>query len=126
MFSYSSFLKEVDALSFEQCREVHDKILPALGRDEELDEIWANFVNYAIDYSQVRAKWYLISQEERQTTDQSRTDKHNRVIVHLKMIATFLDNEGFDRSWFDAIADNRKQIGDFANYISYIYALNGR
>ncbi len=56
----------------------------------------------------------------------SRTAKHERVIYCLKLLSRYLGQEGVDVSWFDAIEDNRKQIGDFACYIAYIYSINAR
>lgn len=44
----------------------------------------------------------------------------------LKLVVRYLASEGVDSSWFDEIESDRKKIGDFANYITYIYAVNGR
>lgn len=44
----------------------------------------------------------------------------------LKLVVRYLASEGADSSWFDEIESDRKKIGDFANYITYIYAVNGR
>ena len=58
--------------------------------------------------------------------DEGRTAKHERVIYCLKLPSRYLGQEGVDVSWFDSIEDNRKQIGDFACYIAYIYSINAR
>ena len=68
----------------------------------------------------------LWEREERQQKDEGRTAKHERVIYCLKLLSRYLGQEGVDVSWFDAIEDNRKQIGDFACYIAYIYSINAR
>ena len=94
--------------------------------DIEFEQYWLDFVKNAIEYTQIRSKWYLISREERQATDGSRTNKHNQVIMALKLVVRYLASEGVDSSWFDEIESDRKKIGDFANYITYIYAVNGR
>ena len=85
MFSYQTFLDEKGGvLSFEQCQEYHQKILDGMKKgDAELEQYWLDFVKNAIEYTQIRSKWYLISREERQATDGSRTNKHNQVIMAL-------------------------------------------
>lgn len=128
MFSYQTFLEEKGGvLSFEQCQEYHQKILDGMKKgDIEFEQYWLDSVKNAIEYTQIRSKWYLISREERQATDGSRTNKHNQVIMALKLVVRYLASEGVDSSWFDEIESDRKKIGDFANYITYIYAVNGR
>ena len=116
MFLYQTFLDEKGGvLSFEQCQEYHQKILDGMKKgDAELEQYWLDFVKNAIEYTQIRSKWYLISREERQATDESRTNKHNRVIMALKLVVRYLASEGADSSWFDEIESDRKKIGDFA------------
>ena len=81
---------------------------------------------FSFEYSQIRLNWYLISRKERQATYESRANKHNQVIYYLKLVTRYLASEGADASWFAEIEDDRQKIGDFANYIAYVYALNGR
>lgn len=127
MFSYQTFLDEKNALSFEHCQAYHQKILNAVNKgDSEFEEYWLDFVKNAIEYSKIRSNWFLISRNERQETDESRTNKHNQVIYSLKLVTRYIASRGADSSWFSEIEKDRQQIGDFANYIAYIYAVNSR
>ena len=94
--------------------------------DSKFEEYWSDFLKNAFEYSQIRLNWYLISCEERQATDESRANKDNQVIYYLKLVTRYLASEGADASWFAEIEDGRQKIGDFAIYIAYVYALNGR
>lgn len=128
MLIYNDFTKEIDALDFEACHKLYGELLacvPTNGSD--FDAYWKDFVKSAIDYSTIRSSWYLISKEERQATDSHRTTVHNRVITNLKLVAKLLEiHYGLSSAWLDISSDNRKQVGDFANYIAYIYSVNGR
>ncbi|MGT2625297.1 hypothetical protein [Streptococcus thoraltensis] len=128
MLTYNDFTKEIDALDFEACQKLYDELLAcAPTNDSDFDEYWKNFVKSANEYTTIRSNWYLISKEERQTTDSHRTTVHNRVITNLKMVSKLLELDyGLSPEWFDVSTENRKQVGDFANYIAYVYAVNGR
>lgn len=127
MFSYQTFLDEKNVLTFEKCQEYYQKILfYADKNNSEFISFWTEFLKEAIEYTQIRASWRLISDDERRATDSSRSVKHDKVIFSLKLAIRTLERTGADISWFDEIVNDRKKIGDFANYITYIYALNGR
>ena len=124
--NYSTFLSAKDALTFEECQKIHQTILNNIGNDEEILKVWSEFLQASISYAHIRSQWLLWEREERQQKDEGRTAKHERVIYCLKLPSRYLGQEGVDVSWFDSIEDNRKQIGDFACYIAYIYSINAR
>ena len=126
LINYEAFLSAKDALTFEECQNIHQTILNNTGNDEEILEVWSEFLQASISYAHIRSQWLLWEREERQQKDEGRTAKHERVTYCLKLLSRYLGQEGVDVSWFDAIEDNRKQIGDFACYIAYIYSINAR
>lgn len=126
LINYEAFLSAKDALTFEECQNIHQTILNNIGNDEEILEVWSEFLQASISYAHIRSQWLLWEREERQQKDEGRTAKHEQVIYCLKLLSRYLGQEGVDVSWFDAIEDNRKQIGDFACYIAYIYSINAR
>ena len=126
LINYEAFLSAKDALTFEECQNIHQTILNNIGNNEEILKVWSEFLQASISYAHIRSQWLLWEREERQQKDEGRTAKHERVIYCLKLLSRYLVQEGVDVSWFDAIEDNRKQIGDFACYIAYIYSINAR
>ena len=58
--------------------------------------------------------------------DDTRTTKHNKFIYTLKIFIGYSKQKGYEFPWFESIKDNRKQLGDFACYVSYVYAVNAR
>lgn len=127
MFSYQDFLIEKDALGFESCSEYYGSLLEALDKtDKEAVSYWKDFVSASVDYAQARGEWLLLNREEKQAKDEMRTVKHNKVIYTLKIYVKYAQIQGQDLSWFEEMEGNRKQIGDLACYVSYIYALNAR
>ena len=74
----------------------------------------------------MRGKWRILTKEEQDALDDSRTNIHNRIRDNLIFIRGLAQINGKDTSWFDKFHDDRKRMGDFANYLNYIYAVNAR
>ncbi|MTB35397.1 hypothetical protein [Streptococcus uberis] len=127
MISYQNFLKEKDSLSFEVCTNYFQDLIIAVNQtDEDSLLYWNDFISASVDYSQARGEWLLLSREEKHVKDDMRTTKHNKFIYTLKIFIAYSKQKGYDFPWFESIKDNRKQLGDLACYISYIYAVNAR
>lgn len=125
--TYQDFLTEKDALSFEVCTTYYQTLIDTLKQsDEDSLQYWNDFVSASVDYTQARVEWLQLSREEKQARDEARTVKHNKVIYTLKIYVKYAQIQGQDLSWFEGMEGNRKQIGDLACYVSYIYALNAR
>ena len=41
--NYSAFLSAKDALTFEECQNIHQTILNNIGNDEEILKVWSEF-----------------------------------------------------------------------------------
>ncbi|MCK1236786.1 hypothetical protein MX003_03585 [Streptococcus uberis] len=127
MISYQNFLKEKDSLSFEVCTNYFQDLIIAVNQtDEDSLLYWNDFISASVDYSQARGEWLLLSREEKHAKDDMRTTKHNKFIYTLKIFIAYSKQKGYDFPWFESIKENRKQLGDLACYISYIYAVNAR
>ena len=127
---YEEYLKRIDTLTIEQASEIYRTIIESLDLDENDDrEILQAYLMAAAKYANIRASWNLLSREEKMDTDANRTACHNKVILHLNILARYLASKGKDVSWRDELGDDnlhRKKIGDFACYVACLEGLNAR
>lgn len=136
--TYQNTISNKDVLSFEQCEMIYSEIIKGLNINV-LDEIeyWHDFVLSCIEYTGIRSKWLLLNTSQKNEIDNKRTIIHDGLIIKLKIIKRLLNSKNIDTAWFEdfkinsELGDdtsnlNRKQIGDLANYIVYLYAVNGR
>ena len=127
---YEEYLKRIDTLTIEQASEFYRTIIESLDLDENDDrEILQDYLMAAAKYANVRACWNILSREEKMDTDANRTACHNKVILHLNILARYLASKGKDVSWRDELGDDslhRKKIGDFACYVACLEGLNAR
>ncbi len=127
---YEEYLKRIDTLTIEQASEIYRTIIESLDLDENDDrEILQDYLMAAAKYANVRACWNILSCEEKMDTDANRTACHNKVILHLNILARYLASKGKDVSWRDELGDDslhRKKMGDFACYVACIEGLNAR
>lgn len=126
-FTYDDFTSEIGHLSFQDCQSIHQKILEAADKNDEVfQNYWHQLTEACVEYTQARGEWWTLTKEERQERDSSRTTKHEKVIFNLKIVRTIIEKNAGDTSWYDTFKDDRKRIGDFACYITYVYAINAR
>lgn len=127
---YEEYLKRIDTLTIEKASEIYRTIIESLDLDENDDrEILQDYLMAAAKYANVRACWNILSREEKMDTDANRTACHNKVILHLNILARYLASKGKDVSWRDELGDDslhRKKMGDFACYVACIEGLNAR
>ena len=127
---YEEYLKRIDTLTIEQASEIYRTIIESLDLDENDDrEILQDYLMAAAKYANVRACWNILSREEKMDTDANRTACHNKVILHLNILARYLASKGKDVSWRDELGDDslhRKKMGGFACYVACIEGLNAR
>lgn len=89
-------------------------------------ELWQNLLNKAIEYTNIRAKWSLMSTEEKVKNDAYRTACHDSFINSLKMYIRYLNDLAGALTAIDLIEEDRKVLGDFANYIVFREAIKNR
>lgn len=141
METYSEYMGLADALSFEEAMAIYEKIATQLNMENEDDrEMWEDYCQAAANYAAVRAKWPLLSTQDKMETDAARTAAHNRSITALNLLARWFMRTGRDGSWRTQLGDDtwqepgydaanevyRKKIGDFNCYAALIFALGAR
>lgn len=130
--TFEEYLDTECSLTFEEMQDIHSRIIEGIGKDKDAEEIYDELVAVATRYASIRAKWLLLSREEKADADSSRTSCHDSVIVKFNMLARYLKMQGKDAGWRDVLGYeeenpyNRKRIGDFACYLVFVNSLNAR
>ena len=104
----------------------YNEIKENASADDTAKELWYDLLVKAIDYTVWRAKWSVMSVEEKLEKNDSRISCHNSVIIHFNMMSRYLDSIGVKHLWKIEIGENRKDIGDFATYIVFREATDNR
>lgn len=132
MNSFESYRKWTDSLSMDEFLSIHERMLASIGNDGEAGEMFDRLMECAVSYADIRARWTLMSNEEKRGADEGRTLKHNALIAKFNILARFLDKTGRDISWRDDLGyteddpQNRRRIGDFACWLVFIAGINAR
>ena len=113
-------------IDFEKFNNYYDEIVEKCHKNDEAFDMWQDLLNKAIEYTSIRAKWSLMSTEEKIEKDAYRTACHDSFINSLKMYVRYLKQLGIKLSANELIEQDRKKIGDFANYIVFREAVNNR
>ena len=121
-----------DSLSIEDFLSIHQRMIDSIGNDEDALELFNELMESAISYTDIRARWTMMTREEKMDIDESRTMKHDSLIIKFNKLARYLGMNGRDISWrndLGYIEDDpmkRKRIGDFACYLVFIAGINAR
>ncbi|EPH63459.1 MAG: hypothetical protein E7F16_09375 [Enterococcus casseliflavus] len=140
--TYENYLQQQEALSFTEMSTIYQEILKnADMNDKDFIEIWEELMGAAIRYTVIRAEWHQFSREQKLEKDPERTNIHNTIIDQFILLERifqlnhwdshswtsrlFLQEEQEKRTRSD-VNDHRQRIGDFANYLVFVSAVNGR
>ena len=93
---------------------------------EDKMDFWNDCMKSAMEYNYIRNAWEFMSREEKMDADSGRTMKHDGFIISLNVLSRIAEQENVDNSWRKELGDNRKRIGDFACYISYVTGISNR
>ena len=127
IFTYNDFIKDKRIITFEEAGIILDELIKSSNiYDPEFQRYWKELIEYSAKYAEMRGKWRILTKEEQDALDDSRRNIHNRIRDNLIFIRGLAQINGKDTSWFDKFHDDRKRMGDFANYLNYIYAVNAR
>lgn len=132
IYSYKDYLTAPKALSTDEMQSLHEEIIREIGSDTDGAELYEELMTVAIRYASIRAGWPLLDREEKMEKDSRRTSCHNSVITHFNMLARYLKQQGKDAAWRDRLGYeeddpyNRKTIGDFACYLTFVNGVNAR
>jgi hypothetical protein len=97
-----------------------------------LDRLWADLLEAAVRYSDMRARWALRpAGDERTKLDRERTLAHNAFIDSCNAMSRAMISKGLDVSWRKRLGDHltkegRKIIGDLACFVHCLLALSAR
>jgi hypothetical protein len=91
-----------------------DAQLRQLGERDELKPAFRGWLESAITYAEVRARWSLMTVAERADQDARRTALHNVAIDALNRLSREARALGLGNEWRATLGDDRKRIGDFA------------
>ena len=120
MNTYENYLETPKSLTFDQMRELHQKLLKEIENDPVGQELYDELIGEATTYAEIRAKWLSLDRSQ------------NSVITHFNMMARYLKTQGKNTEWRDALGYEeddkyfRKTIGDFGCYIVFINSLCAR
>lgn len=130
MNTYDAYLKHEDGfiITIEECMRIYSKLVESISLCtlDDKNEFWNAFIDRAARYTYIRNQWETMSREERASADEGRTQAHNVVITSLNTLARIVERDSGDASWRSQLGDNRKRIGDFACFVSYITGISNR
>ena len=130
MNTYEAYLNHEagNIITIEECMQIYKELVESitLCSLEDKDEFWNEFINRAARYTYIRNQWETMSTEEKMAADDGRTQAHNVVITSLNTLARIVEQEGRDASWRAKLGNERKRIGDFACFVSYITGISNR
>ncbi|MGO3048436.1 MAG: hypothetical protein ACTIDZ_00185 [Staphylococcus sp.] len=130
--------KDKDVLTFEESEKIYSTIVQDIDlNDSEEMEYWNDFINACSKYTAERSSWLLLNKQQRIDRDKNRSAIHDGLLVKLNIIRRVFESKNLNVEWFNVfkiysdLGDekeniNRKCVGDLANYIAYIYAINSR
>lgn len=128
----NEYLKEPQFMTLDFMNDIHTLMIMEIGSDVIANELYDEMVSKSIDYAQIRARWSLMSQKERQDIDERRTMTHDCLIVKFNQLAKHLKMQGKSADWRNTLGYeeenpyNRKRIGDMGCYLSFISSLISR
>lgn len=132
ILTYENYLPMQKSLSIEDMIQLHNEMILEIGSDSDALELYDELVETATRYAAFRAKWPLLSKEEKMDTDSSRSACHNSLIVKFNQLARYLKMQGKTAAWRDVLGYEeddkyyRKRIGDFGCYIVFINSISSR
>jgi hypothetical protein len=80
----------------------------------------------AIRYANIRADWYLMTDDEKRNNEDLRTRTHNALIDACNILSREMIKIKEDASWRTDLGNDRKEIGDFACYVHCFLSLKSR
>ena len=124
--TYKQYLNRENILTFQDMEFLHNDLIIEIVNDEEALELYNELIDDAIRYSQIRAKWINMNNDEKKNIDATRTCSHNALITDFNILSRYLKLKGKNTFWKEKLGDDRKLIGDFACYIVFINSIKSR
>ena len=128
----ATYLSMPSAMPIEKMASIHRQIAEEIGNDLDAIDLYGELIAAAIKYATIRAKWSVMSREEKMEKNPYRTSLHNDVILQINILARYLRKAEKPASWRDLLGDEtadpmcRKVIGDFACFLAFVNGLCAR
>lgn len=128
--TYEDYLKHPagNILKIEDALQLYEAMTESIEKctlEDKLD-FWNDCLIKAAEYAKIRNDWETMSREEKLDADNGRTIIHDSFIASLNILSRIAEKENIDNSWRVRLGDNRKRIGDFACFISYMTGISNR
>lgn len=139
--TFDQYLTQNEHLTFAEMTQLHAAILATADEtNEDFSAIWHDIILAASRYTEIRASWNLLTTAEKMARDAARTRQHNVIIDDFLILERIFTRNNWANTWSDRlflepssperkkeqVAKHRQRIGDFANYLAFVSALNGR
>lgn len=128
--TYEEYLNSPDGniLTMEEALQIYTRMANCISRCtlEDKMDFWNDCLKKAAEYTIIRNNWERMSREEKMDADEGRTLKHDGFITSLNILSRIAQKEGVDSSWRDELGEERKRIGDFACFVTYITGISNR
>lgn len=85
-----------------------------------------DLIRAAVNYAHHRAEWYLAGSEQRGDMDRARTAAHNAFIDACNILSRRMAKAGESTDWRAALGTDRREIGDFACFVTLFVGLAAR
>ena len=110
-------------LQYDDAKRLYDEIAAKMAdnKDEDLQELYEDFLKAAAEYAKTRLSWSFMDLEARRADDGSRSMKHEAFMARLIAVCRNLGIEGIED-----LMPERKSKGDFACYVAAFLALEQR
>jgi hypothetical protein len=96
-------------------------------RDPGLACLKDDMYELALKYAQIRARWNFLDEEERGAQSRTRSAVHDAFIDSCNILSRAILKEGSgDSEWRRILGKDRKEIGDFACYLTCLLGLTAR
>ena len=130
MNTYADYLDHPagNILKMEDALKIYTEMCESFSRCtmEDKMEFWNDFVAKAVKYTGIRCRWETMSREEKMAEDAGRSMVHDGLITAVNILSRIAANEGIDNSWREELGDERKRIGDFACFVTYMTGIANR
>ncbi len=126
--TYEDYLKQPGSLRFEDALKIYNEMTVCISKCKLEDKVdfWNDFLKRAAEYTGIRNRWEFMSREEKVDEDLGRTLTHDGFITSVNILSRIAAKEGVDNSWRDKLGEERKRIGDFACFVTYITGISNR
>ena len=85
-----------------------------------------DLIRAAVNYAHCRAEWFLADQEQRRDMEQARTAAHNAFIDACNILSRQMAKSRESTGWREMLGADRKEIGDFACFVTAFIGVSAR